>query len=306
MTSVECAYFWSGRPCWNQGHPLIAEIAKANYRPWDQVTLDNLFHGKYFARSFSRDAAQQLEYSQFEQQWQQKGLQALPAYFATFGLPNAGQHLLTLQQRIRDQSRRRPTPAEANSVEMLRETLRELKPEIMTVFDAGRTEYTVAKSKVVLGELRQDRHYSSQEVFLATDVFEADFAEAFAVFVHEHAHIFGYDGSRGFTDALTGLLETVVAHRKDLDPYETRWLALRDQVREERRHHAIRSELPLEDRLDLLSEAELRSLLKHIPQVTLKRLFASAPRRGMNSLEQEPQWYLASSHHRTDDQDRES
>ncbi len=271
-----CMLMDLARPCWNQGHPRIAEIARANYRAWDQVTSDDLFQGKYFARSFSRDAAQQLEYAQLEQQWQKKGLQGLPAYFATFGLPNADQHLQTLQQKIRDQSRRSPTPAEANSIETLRETLRELKPEIMTVFDAGETTYTVAESEVVLGELRDHRHYSSREVFLAAEVFEADFAEAFAVFVHEHAHVFGYDGSRAFTDALTSLLETVVVHRKDLDPYESGWLTLRDQVREERRHHAIHSELPLEDRLVSLSELELRAILKQVPRVTLKRLLAQS------------------------------
>ena len=37
-----------------------------------------------------------------------------------------------------------------------------------------------------------------------------DFSEALAVFLHEHAHIFGYDGHRGFTDALTELIEAVV------------------------------------------------------------------------------------------------
>ena len=84
----------------------------------------------------------------------------------------------------------------------------------MKVFDAGRTAYTVAQSENILGELRAHSHYCSREVFLAAKVFEADFAEAFAVFVHEHAHVFGHDGSREFTDSLTGLLEAVVSHRK--------------------------------------------------------------------------------------------
>jgi hypothetical protein len=111
-------------------------------------------------------------------------------------------------------------------------------------------------------------------VFLAAQLFEADFAEAFAVFVHEHAHVLGYDGSRGFTDALTGLLETVVLHRRDIDPYESRWLILRELVSAERHHHATRLGPSLEERLDLLTQQELRAILKHVPQVTLKRLLA--------------------------------
>ena len=41
-----------------------------------------------------------------------------------------------------------------------------------------------------------------------------------AVFRHEHAHIFGYDGQRVFTDALTEPLETVIRQRNVLDRYE--------------------------------------------------------------------------------------
>jgi hypothetical protein len=264
-------------PCWNQGHPLIAEIARATCRSWDQATLDSLFHGKYFARSFAREAARLLEFDRLERQWQQKGLRPLPAYFASFGLPNAEQHLLALEQKVREENRRSPTPAETNSIEMLRETVREVKPEIMTVFDGGKTTYSVAESETVLGELRRDRCFYSREVFLAAEVFETDFARAFAVFVHEHAHIFGCDGSRGFTDALTELLETIIFHRKELDPYESRWLALRNQVTEERHHHAGRCEQPLEDRLDALTELELRAMLKNVPRVTLKRLFSAPP-----------------------------
>ena len=263
------------QPVWNQGHPLIAEVARAtNYYSWNQATVKDLFHGKYFARSFTNDAARQFEYARVEQQWQKEGLVGLPAYFSSFGLPNAVQHLEALERKVRQQARRQPTAAEADGIEMLRHTLRDLNPEIMTVFDAGKTTYTVARSESILGELRTERRYSTREVFLAAAVFEADFAEAFAVFVHEHAHVFGYDGSRGFTDALTGLLEQVVSHRKDLDPYESRWIALSNQVRAERCHDAASRESPLKDRLDSLTEAEVRTLLKNVPRVTLKRLLA--------------------------------
>ena len=156
------------RPCWNQGHPLIAEIARASCS-WDQAAQDGLFQGKYFARSFARDAARQMEYQHVERQWQQKGLLPLPAYFASFGLSTAEEHLRDLERKGREQARRRPSPAEANSIEMLRQTLRELRPEIVAVFDAGKTTYTVAKSEAFLGELRDHRHYSAREVFLAAD-----------------------------------------------------------------------------------------------------------------------------------------
>ena len=61
-----------------------------------------------------------------------------------------------------------------------------------------------------------------------------DFPEARAVFLHEHAHIFGYDGQRGFTDALTELLETVIRQRSVLDRYEQEWDLSREAVQRER------------------------------------------------------------------------
>src|SRR5439155_5065111 len=118
---------------------------------------------------------------------------------------------------------RAPTAAEANGIRVLNEILRKLSPAIIGLLDSGRTGYTVAATDAVLGELKRGRSYRDREVFLAEQVLIADFPEALAVFLHEHAHIFGYDGSRGFTDALTELLETVVRHRNDLDPYEKEW-----------------------------------------------------------------------------------
>jgi hypothetical protein len=95
--------------------------------------------------------------------------------------------------------------------------MRDLAPHVAGVFDHGRTSYTVAQTEVILGELKNARQHRSREVFLAADVFLMDFAEALAVFLHEHANIFGYDGHRGFSDALTELIETVVRQRKALD-----------------------------------------------------------------------------------------
>jgi len=58
----------------------------------------------------------------------------------------------------------------------------------------------------------------------------AEFSEALAVFLHEHAHIYGYDGSREFTDSLTELIETVVRYRKELDAHEAKWNVARQKV----------------------------------------------------------------------------
>ena len=43
---------------------------------------------------------------------------------------------------------------------------------------------------------------------------------------------------------LTVLLETIISRRKDLDAYEPQWLALRDQVIQERRQNSAPCEPP--------------------------------------------------------------
>ena len=139
----------------------------------------------------------------------------------------------------------------------------------------------MACTEVVLGELKHGRSYRSHEVFLAAEVFVADFAEALAIFLHEHAHVFGHDGDRCFTDALTELIETVVRLRRELDIYETQWETAREKVRTERRERSSEaSEALLPERLAALSEQEVRALLDRVPEVVLQRLLKTEGREG--------------------------
>jgi hypothetical protein len=113
-------------------------------------------------------------------------------------------------------------------------------------------------------------------VFLAADVFTDDFPEAVAVFLHEHAHIFGHDGHRGFTDALTELIETVVRNRSALDAYEAEWETIQKSVRKERK--SIAADQPEDEWswLEEKSDQELRELFRRIPPVVLRKLKTGA------------------------------
>lgn len=123
--------------------------------------------------------------------------------------------------------------------------------------------------------MRQNR-FGRRLTFLAEQVFVSGFAEAVAAFLHEHAHVFGADGSRGFTDALTELLETVIGHRSEIDQYEARWDDARRAVLRERRSRAAGAEMrSLHDRVDAMGPDGLRELLKRLPPLTLKRLLDS-------------------------------
>lgn len=86
----------------------------------------------------------------------------------------------------------------------LRRTLHELGPDLEAYFENRGLRYTVARTEALQGEFRHG--HNSLEIFLAESFFELDFGAAAAVFLHEHAHVLGYDASRGFTDALTRLI----------------------------------------------------------------------------------------------------
>ena len=268
------------RDIWPRGHPLLAEIAATlgtwHGGSWPSADAVAVFGAGYFARSTCGDTAEQLQYDRLERQWTEEGRRGLPQYFGKFGVVNAAQYLGDLRRRASEESRRRhqrpPTEAEDAGLRLLGRIAGELAPELMAIFDRGRTSYTVAETEAVLGELKSGRAYRSREVFLGAEVFVADFAAALAIFLHEHAHIFGYDGSRGFTDALTELLETVVRCRGDFDGYESQWREASRRIARERKKKGVVTDITLEDWLSSQDEAGLRVLLKRVPPTMLRRL----------------------------------
>ena len=188
-----------------------------------RASLEQISSEKYFAQTAldDNDFALNLQIKQFEDAWLGQGRTRLPAYFGKLGFANARSEFqrraaLALQEAKRDQTRG-PSSTETKALSLLIEVLSSLAPEIKAVFDQGTTHYTVAETQVLLGSLKEGRRYRSREVFLSAEVFVSDFPGAVAVYLHEHAHIIGYDGSRGFTDALTHLIESSLRCRHDLD-----------------------------------------------------------------------------------------
>ena len=260
---------------WPRGHPLLAEMADRK-QYWPKPLSQRIFGDGYYCRSPQvSDAGVRLEHEILEKRWREEGRDELPAYFMRFGVINAAAALNELREKAADETRRQqrpPSTSEAAGLEVLSRIARELTPEVMAIFDRGTLQYTVVATEAILGELKAGRAYRSREVYLAEHVFVADFAEALAVFLHEHAHIFGYDGQRGFTDALTELLETVVRQRSVLDAYESDWDAARQEVERERQQvqDSTSAESP-DTWLATLGEAELRALLGRIPHAVIRK-----------------------------------
>jgi hypothetical protein len=261
---------------WLRGHPLLSALAET-VRAWPAPLARQVFGDGYYARCSSSNPTEQLEIDRLERGWREAGKHCLPAYFSRFSALNAREEMRHAREKALEESKRQdqrsPTTAEMEGVRVLSRALRELTPEVGAVFDKGKTSYTVAETEILLGQLKSGRSYRSREVFLGADVFMADFPAALATFLHEHAHIFGCDGSRGFTDALTELLETVVRCRGELDRYEEAWSAASAAAASERKTVRVGSdEEPTEAWLGERSADELQNLLRRLPPVMLKRL----------------------------------
>lgn len=270
----------TARNCWVSGHPLLREIADAGRwdSRWPAAKSEEVFGGQFFASSSTLRVAPEvvLQYQALEHRWREAGRRELPTYFGRFGVLNARDFSEELIRKAHEEAKARhqrmPSTAEQRSIKILTDAVRDLAPAMMKVFDDRSPSYSVAETETILGELKEKRSYhQSRDVFLSSSVFVADFPEALAVVLHEHSHIFGYDGSRGFTDALTELLETVVRERRGLDHFEGAWNQARDQVKNERAAEKHDQGLPVEKALDSLSEAQLRELIKRLPVDYVRR-----------------------------------
>lgn len=279
-TDAQQVIVMAATSCWENGHPLLHEIAESQNHPWPPASARTAFGEKYYARSArSSNPTEQLEIDRLERRWREDARVSLPGYFRQFGVLCAKEEIRRVQEEATEESKknnqRSPTTPEQNAIRLLSLVLTQLAPEVIAVFEKGktRTHYTVVKTEVVRGQLKSGRSYHSREVFLAESVFVSDFPEALATFLHEHAHIFGHDGSRGFTDALTELLETVVRFRRDLDQYETKWQEVSASVQRERVEPAANDEADrLDDWLSAMHEQELRELVARLPPVLLRKL----------------------------------
>ena len=282
------SYSWQGqriileaaRDRWMKGHPLLAALAyNVGYQNtlFKEEIVNAIFGDAFYARSTSQEPAKQLRFDGLEKDWQKAGKKALPSYFAKFGVLCAERHCDELERRARNESlssgSRSPSRAERKSLTILKELLSDIAPELAAIFNKRGATYTVADTEAALGALRKERGFRSPNVFLAAELFVSEFSRTVAVYLHEHAHIFGYDGDRGFTDALTELIESVIVMRKEMDRYETAWDKARQEVEQERGVEGDhKKDDKLQAKLARMTEDELRKLVGRLPQATLKRL----------------------------------
>jgi hypothetical protein len=277
----------AARNVWARGHPLLSQIARHNGGTWQRSgwrkeVADEVFGDKYYARSrrdYSSSDADEVRWKAIEKEWRNQGREELQQYFARFGVMSAESLLKEQAEKALQESKtaetREPTLAEMGVIRLLAKTMQEFAASTAMILDTKRVNYIVASTEVLRGQLRKDRSYRSYEVFFAEKEFEYDFAEVLAVFLHEHAHIFGRDGSRDFTDALTEIVETIVRDRAELDKYEKEYDKARKKVLRERKSSASRrAKTDFQGRIDSMSKDQLQRLVKRVPPAVLRRLLS--------------------------------
>jgi hypothetical protein len=225
---------------WESGHPLLSEvICRAPYK----TEIPELFGDRFYAADYRVDdlmGSDLLTVKDIETSWKRAGRRCLPGYFRWAGVRSAMDEWEDVQERSREeaertlhQQRRGPTQAERACIDLLEQFLRDLDNSLADVVLRD-VSYLIAETDALLGAWQRSRGYKCREIYLAAKLFCGPLRTAFATLLHEASHLFGTDGSRGFTDSLTSLFERIFGQTQRLRAYKKRWVQLRKQVQAER------------------------------------------------------------------------
>ena len=235
------AFLRATEASWETGHPLISAVLQAS--SYFGSGLSELFGDRYYAadsRVNDLIGNDLIVVRDIEESWKSAGRRRLPSYFRYAGVPSAMGEWEAGKRRTREeaertlrQQRRGPTQAERACIDLLEQFLRDLDSSLADVALRD-VSYLIAETDDILGAWQRSRAYKSREIFLAAKLFCGPLRTAFATLLHEASHLFGTDGSRGFTDSLTNLFERIFGRMRRLRAYKKTWWQLRKQVWVER------------------------------------------------------------------------
>jgi len=235
------AFLRATEKSWENGHPLISAVLNAGC--YSGAELSEIFGDRYYCTDYrisSLNGSDLIVVRDIEESWKLAGRRCLPGYFRNAGVRSAMNEWEGVKRRSREeaeralqQQRRGPTQAERACIDLLEQFLRDLDSSLADVVLRD-VSYLIAETDDLLGAWQRSRVYKSREIFLAAKLFSGPLRTAFATLLHEASHLFGTDGSRGFTDSLTGLVERIFGHTRRLRAYKKTWMQLRKQVQAER------------------------------------------------------------------------
>jgi len=257
------------KPWWQSGHKIL-RILSSGWRRKNIKFPDN-YYAKH-SKTETRNPTMQFEVDQLEQEFQEKGYIQCPVYMGKLGMKNAvsiiRDRLAKIKKKHKTLYTRKPTELENQALNFLKGYVQSIDPLLANRF--AYANYTIGDSEEIVGELRIERSFRSNDVYLSKRFFLLNFAEALAILIHEFSHIYGYDGSRGFTNALTGLIMGIIKMRDNLDDVEEKWKKISLEIKTKQFNAKEISQVHII--IDKLTNEQKDQLIKGIPADELLKL----------------------------------
>ena len=165
----------------------------------------------------------------------------LSAYFVRFGVKSSAQMISEEKDKLHEEAKNKTTKnltrKELRGLEICLECVGKISPEFKSLFSdifngyyntEGGYEYNVTYKSVtseqLLGELKDSNTtYGHKTIYLNKKLFKNSFGKVFSTLLHEMLHVFGRDGDRQFTDALTIVMERIINNHNIIKDYELKW-----------------------------------------------------------------------------------
>lgn len=271
-------------PLWKDGHGLLHGIAqKGNFsrmvpgtdRPMISQITDP---SKYIAYDgewrFMSGADRNAILAVLDRE---KHRVEVPGYFGVFGIMSARDiaraEAQEEQQKLLSMGLRAPLRSELQAIHVLMGGVKLLYAPLASLVANRDIKWEIITDNEVLGMMKnRHRGYGTMDVPLAEVTFRQPLGQALATVLHELSHIFGGDGSRHFTDALTDLLAATIANREGVDEIEQAWKRACDAVSLERA--GLRT---YEMILRTMTEDKLRGLVEKLPREVVLPLLEEVP-----------------------------
>lgn len=262
-----------------KGHKIISVMATAkNYRDNESI----LFPDNYFANEKLSDLDKHhypnlfIEAQNVLADFKKQGYKSCPAYMSKFNMKNPvgiARELIAKKQELLNSTYSRDlSTLEKEGVRILSLFIKDISLDMFKNFEGAK--YTTSDNDDIIGELKKKRGYKQQHVFLNTNFFTFPFNEAIAILFHEWAHIYGYDGSRNFSDALTHFIALLLKNEeaiKNLISFEKSWEKNVQKVTNERGVTLVKSK-QINKIVDNLTKEQLNYIVKEIPDGELFKL----------------------------------
>lgn len=274
-STLELLKFW-----WDKGHKILSIISETR-KYNDRFVIK--FLDDYYAKESRSSASDlldnnlQIEIENVKKEFQELGYILCPHYMSSFGMKTpdsiARKRLDERQKRLNNTYSRDLDISEKTGINILSEFIKKLSLDLYKRFENAK--YTIGENDEIIGELKKKRTSGQQHIFLNKVFFELSFSDSLAILLHEWAHIYGYDGARTFSDALTSFISLILGNQNILNEvkiYENQWNNIVQMINKNRGVKEINS---VYKTVEKLTNEEMIKILKKIPEEELFKLLSN-------------------------------